>query len=218
MKKRIFIVMLVFSVGFGFGAISISTANANSNVVLASVEWVLSKFNPIEQRLTQLEARVNELDSGSPSPSNPIQDVSSVVTTKQTAIRRGAGSQYASLVDVPANTIVTYYSTFTNSTNGEKWYIVRLSDSRLGAVLSTDTQVSVTPIQSGFQSVVFNNPAPIRRGASDSYAIYTTASMGSKMKYESTYVNPSSGEKWYIVKMSDGKVGAVRANFAEVVR
>ncbi|MCG1021570.1 hypothetical protein [Sutcliffiella horikoshii] len=218
MKKKIFIVTFVFLLGFGFGAVSISTANANSNVVLASVEWVLSKINPVEQRLSQLEARVNELGSGNPTPSNPIQDVSSVVTTKQTAIRRGAGTQYASLVDVPANTVVTYHSTYTNPSNGEQWFIVRLSDNRLGAVIGSDSQISVTPIQTGFQNVVFNNPAPIRRGASDSYSIYTTAAVGSTMKYESTFVNSSTGEKWYLVKMNDGRVGAVRSNFAEVIR
>lgn len=213
MKKKFLAVVLLLSIGFGFGIITTSGASANSNVVLASVEWVLSKITPVETKITQLEQRVAQLENGG----KPAVQHSNVLVGKATAVRKGASTSYAAFFTAPIGTDLIYNSTYKNSITGQTWYIVKLSDGRLGAVLSTDVTLQSSAITT-ITKIVTHKASPIRRGASNSYEIIYNASSGQVFQYSSTYTNSVTGEKWYIVKAPNGKFGAILANTAQVVK
>ncbi|MFC0272228.1 hypothetical protein ACFFIX_12360 [Metabacillus herbersteinensis] len=220
LKKKIIPITLVFGLGFAVSSVSLPVSKASADAVLASVEWVLSKINPLEDRVASLEAQIQQLSDGDNSGGSltPIQDKSTLTITSPTIVKSGAGSHYSTMLNAPQNTILTFYQDFTNSITGEKWYLVRLSNNRLGAILANKAQVSVTPYSGSYTKVVMNQNAPIRRGASSSYEVYYTAARDSVVNYHSTYTNSISGEKWYLVNLSSGKVGAVSAKHAEVIK
>jgi hypothetical protein len=218
MKKKVLGTVILLLVGYSIGTITTKDAKADSNYVLASVEWVLSKIDPMDQKINQLEQRVSSLENGQdPSvPSPPIQ-YSSVLVTNSTAVKKGASSTYGNFFIAPQGTILSYNSTYTNSITGEKWYIVKLSDNRLGAVTAKDTSLQ-TQTPSSFSKILITKTTEIKRGASASYETIYTAATGEKLDYSSTYVNSISGEKWYIVKTPNGKLGAVLSTFVEVIK
>ncbi|MBO0962877.1 hypothetical protein J1P26_24705 [Neobacillus sp. MM2021_6] len=216
MKRKVLSTVILLTVGFGIGTVTTTSANAETNYVIASVEWVLSKISPLEQKVNQLEQRVSSLENGEAPTAPPVQ-YSSVFVNKVTAVKKGASSTYDTFFNAPQGTILSYDSTYQNSVTGEKWYIVKLSDNRLGAIKSTDTSLqSQNP--SSFSKVVFTKNAIIKRGAAASYETIYTASTGESLVYSSTYVNSTTGEKWYIVKTPNGKFGAVLSSFAEVIK
>jgi hypothetical protein len=218
--KKLIPITIALLLGFGLGSFTNINAAASGEAVLASVEWVLSKINPLEQRINALEQKVNNLSNGNSggTTTDPIQDHSSVIINSPTAVKKGAANQYETFFTAPKNTVLTYYSTFTNSSTKETWYIVRLSNGKLGAVKATYASVSVNPYTGSYTKVVFNQKAQVRRGASSNYEVYYTAPAGSTLTYNSTFTNSITNEKWYIVKLSDGKLGAVQVNYAEVIK
>jgi tetrahydromethanopterin S-methyltransferase subunit B len=216
MKRKFIPIVVALGIGFGLGSITSVKTEANTNVVLASVEWVLAKITPLEQRVTDLENRLNNLQ-GTPTAQNPIQDHSSVVTTTLAPIRKGASTSYGTHFTAPANTVLKYYSTYTNSTTGDKWYIVRLSNGKLGTVLASQAIVYVNPI-TNFSKVLITKTTEVRKGASTSYQSFLTAQPNMTFQYHSTYTNSITGEKWYIVRLSDGRLGAVLSSHTEVMK
>jgi hypothetical protein len=213
MKKKVLGAIILLLIGFSLGTVTTNNAKADSNVVLASVEWVLSKFTPIEDKVNQLEQRVTNLENGE----TPPVFYSAVVVNKATPAYKGASTSYSSFFTAPAGLVFSYNSTYKNSVTGETWYIVKFSDGRLAAVKSADTSLLSTAPTS-ISKVFITNTAAVKRGAAASYETIYTASTGETLVYNSTYTNSVTGEKWYIVKTPSGKYGAVLATFAEVIK
>ncbi|QNG60240.1 hypothetical protein H4O14_01545 [Bacillus sp. PAMC26568] len=221
MKKKVLPITIALAVGFCIGSISTIKTEANTNPILASVDWVLSKINPLEQRLTNLENQVKNLSDGSggnENPDEPIRDQSSVTVTASSPVKKGAADHYETIFTAPQNTVLVYYDTFTNSVTNEKWYLVRLSDSKVGAIKAAKTQLSITPYQGTYSKVAIRQNTPIRKGADVSYPAFYTAGAGAVLTYQSTFTNSITGQKWHIVKLNDGKAGAVLATHTEVMK
>lgn len=217
MKKKVLSAAMLLFVGYGVGTVSTYNAKAESNYVVASVEWVLSKINPLEQKVNQLEQRVATLENGK-TPTTPpaVTDYKYVSVNKATAVRKGASTSYDTFYTAPIGTVLSYNSTYENSITGEKWYIVKLADGRLGAIKASDTSLQ-KDAASSISKVVFIKSAAVKRGAADSYETIYTTKLNETLVYSSTFVNSITGEKWYLVKIPNGKLGAVRANTAEVI-
>jgi hypothetical protein len=77
---------------------------------------------------------------------------------------------------------------------------------------NTNPQV---PVQ-GVSDVVTTASTPVRRGASSTETIFFTAPAGTALSYSSTYTNSVTGEKWYIVKLSDGRAATVLASKSSI--
>lgn len=217
MKKRILGIIFVLAIGYTLGAFTTTTANANTNYVIASVEWVLSKISPIESKVAQLEQRVANLenDNGGTAP-QPVE-YNHVTTTTSTAVRRSASSTGIVFFTAPTGTVLMYDSTYTNSTTGEKWYIVKLSDGKLATVLASHTTPSAQS-NTTINKIVVTKATSIKRGAASTYENIYSATTGMVLAYSSTYTNSVTGEKWYIVKTPTGKYGAMLATNGEVVK
>ncbi|MCR8850559.1 hypothetical protein NQ095_19240 [Rossellomorea sp. SC111] len=218
MKKKVVLLIAVFILGTGFGSIMTVDTKANTSTVLASVEWVISKITPMENRINELEDRVDNLSSGGGNtPETPVRGTSDVITTTNTSVKRGASAGYEDMVVVPKGTILSYYDTYKNSITNEKWYLVKLSNGKVGAVLSQSSTIDVDGDTSTYAKVVINENTPARRGASKDYAVYQTLTTNTVLTYISTYKDPS-GQGWYIIKLSDGRSAAILSDHAEVAK
>lgn len=60
MKKKLLIAILIIL--FGTSLFSFTKSSAANNAVIASVEWVNSKINPLQKKVDDLEKRVIELE------------------------------------------------------------------------------------------------------------------------------------------------------------
>jgi uncharacterized protein YgiM (DUF1202 family) len=185
---------------------------------LASVEWVLSKFTPINERITVLETKVEQLSSGGNEGSDqPIRGTSDVITSSATSVKRGAAANYEDIVKVPRGTVLDFYDTYINSVSGEKWYLVKLANEKVGAVTANYSTVNINGDQSTYSKVVIVDNTPARRGASTNYSIYQTLTTNTVVSLVDDYVS-SDGQKWYLIKLSDGRTAAIIATHAEVVK
>ncbi|MBH0164066.1 hypothetical protein IHV12_04020 [Fictibacillus sp. 7GRE50] len=215
MKKKLAALSAAMFIGFIGGAFTVKS-EAASNVLLASTEWVLSQINPMKDRITTLENKVNQLSNGGSNPQVPVQGVSDVVTKGSTPVRRGASITERVFFTAPAGTALTYSSTYTNAKTGEKWYIVKLADGRAATVLASKSSVSISSVTS-FSSAITINTTAARRSASPTGIIYKNLAAGTVVKYSSTFT-AADGQKWYIVKLSDGRAAAILASSAEGIK
>ncbi|UOE55126.1 SH3 domain-containing protein [Bacillus sp. CMF12] len=228
-KKLVAAGIVTAGIGTSAALFTPSGSDAASNVVLASVEWVNTKLNPINTKLSSLETKISSLeakvasqqkeiealkaDSGTTTPTTPPPSglPSAVYTTKDNvSIHSGALRTYKVVATVSKSTALTVVDSH-NSSSG-LWYRVQLSPSLLGWVYSGD--VSTTKPDT-LKTVVTTADVNMRRGATTDYAVVELLPKGTVLKLVQTYKN-SKGETWYNVETSSGSRGWIISTFGEV--
>ena len=219
-KKALTIFTIVSFLIIGVISFSPGLKSASAtDVILASVDWVTSKLQPINSKIATLEKQINEqqkeIESLKAQLSNQHEDLPRVVfvSDDKTTIRSGADPKYKIVATYLKGTPLLVIDKFFSSTG--LWYRVSLSPTLKGWVNSS--QVSTNQIAPKTSLIIVTvHSTQLRRGASESYAVTLTLSKGQSLKYIQTFVNNSTNEVWYNVETSSGKRGWILATHGQV--
>jgi SH3-like domain-containing protein len=223
------------SIGIGAGAILTTPTGmkASSNVVLASVDWVNSKINPISSDLNDLKVKVNsqqatisqlektinnqqnQIDSlkgSNESSSTPNTNTNTnlpsivYVNNSSATIHRGASRTYTVVATKSKGSALKVIDSFNSSAG--LWYRVSLSSTLKGWIYSGD-------IKNTTKQVITTGDVNLRKGATTKYPVVILVKKNTTLKYIQSFKN-SSGETWYNVETSSGQRGWIISSLGEV--
>lgn len=205
------------------GAMKAST----TELVLASVDWVNSKINPINNKIAALEAKINnqqkEINSlkaklNGETPTEPAPEPDELpqvvfVSDNYATVHSGATPNYKIVATYSKGTPLLVIDKFSSSAG--LWYRVSLSPTLKGWINSDNVSNNQIAPTTDLKIVTVNSTL-MRRGASTSYAVTETIPKGVTLKYIQTFINNSTNEIWFNVESNSGKKGWIPAENGQV--
>lgn len=164
--------------------------------------WVISDY---------LQAATTAVKNSSTTSGKSYEGTTQIIGKNAANMRSGATTSYKVVATTPAGTSMKVLSTFTNAQN-EIWFNVDFKGTK-GWVTSDLFMLNAIGGEKVTSMVVINQTA-IHKGATKSYAVVTTAKVGTKLLIHQEFTN-ASNEKWVQVTYATGKKGWMPATAFE---
>ncbi|MFC7373044.1 SH3 domain-containing protein [Fictibacillus iocasae] len=209
--KRFNKLVIAGALGAALTASTLSpAAKAESNVLLASVEWVNSLINPLQSKVTSLEAKVaqqqSEINALRTAIQNGAQPPAAVpsqvyVSPSTVKIHSGAATSYKVVSQKVKGDLLAVSGKYDASTG--IWYLVKTSSTGTGWIFSGNVSTSQVAKPT---SVVAKAKLTMRKGAASSYGVVAYIASGTTVKYVGSF-STSTGELWLNVQNASGQRG-----------
>lgn len=169
----------------------------------------------------------SETGKATPAPTpqpTPVPDYGSVSILASLNVRLGPGLDFDSIGTVGENKTLKYHGESCTDGRGVTWYRVTFDGrddawvSGMHSQLSTgSTTIATGNAESAAGQVKASANVNLRKGPGAHNEKLGTLSKGQMLSYMGACVRDNSGTRWYMVKVSQGQMGWICADYADIV-